>query len=278
MLSRSILAETTKCAAAGFRMDRSPLRDMEGIMAEFRAYMVWDVPIRAFHWINVLCVIGLSAVGLVILYAGDLGVSNNGKAALKTVHVWIGYVFAANLLWRFVGAFRGNRFARWGSFLPGGRGYAAAVSRYIAALRAGHAQQYLGHNPLGRISVAVLLLLLLTQVVTGLVLAGTDLFYPPIGHWIAQWVAAPGVDPASLLPYSPEMYDKTAWDSMRAFRKPFAVTHLYSFWVLVAVVALHIAAVVVTDIKEGGSIISAMFTGRKIVAGPPVDKDMAPPD
>jgi Ni/Fe-hydrogenase 1 B-type cytochrome subunit len=245
-------------------------------MAEFKSYTVWDAPTRSFHWINVLCIIGLSAVGFVILYAGDLGVPNNGKASLKTVHVWIGYVFAANLIWRFVWAFLGNRHARWGSFLPGGRGYPGALRSYLAALRSGHPQQYLGHNPLGRISVAVLLLLLLIQAVTGLVLAGTDLFYPPIGHWIAQWVAASGVDPASLLPYSPEMVDKTAWDSMRAFRKPFAVTHLYSFWTLVAVIAVHIAAVVITDMKEGGSIISAMFTGRKILTGPPADEDKAP--
>jgi Ni/Fe-hydrogenase 1 B-type cytochrome subunit len=245
-------------------------------MADFRSYTVWDAFTRWFHWINVLCVIGLSAVGLMILYAGDLGVANNGKASLKTVHMWIGYVFAANLIWRFVWAFLGNRFARWRSFLPGGRGYSEAVRSYIAALKAGHPQQYLGHNPLGRISVAVLLLLLLIQAVTGLVLAGTDLFYPPIGHWIAQWVAAPGVDPAFLVPYAPEMVDKSAWDSMRALRKPFAVTHLYTFWTLVAVIVVHVAAVILTDLKEGGSIISAMFTGRKIIAGRPADEDKAP--
>jgi len=247
-------------------------------MAELKSYTVWDAFTRWFHWINVLCVIGLSAVGLMILNAGDLGVSNNGKVSLKTVHLWIGYVFAANLIWRFVWAFLGNRYARWRSFLPAGRGYPQALRSYVAALRAGHPQPYLGHNPLGRISVAVLLLLLLIQVVTGLVLAGTDLFYPPIGHWIAQWVAAPGVDPASLRPYAPEMVDKIAWDSMRAFRKPFAVIHLYSFWTLVAVIVVHVAAVAITDLKEGGSIISAMFTGKKIIAGRPADEDKAPRD
>ncbi len=34
---------------------------------------------------------------------------------------------------------------------------------------------------------------------------------------------------------------------------------------------LHIAAVVVTELREGGSLISAMFTGRKLIAGTPVD-------
>jgi cytochrome b len=120
--------------------------------------------------------------------------------------------------------------------------------------------------------VAALFALILIQAVTGVVLAGTDLFYPPIGHWIAQWVAAPGVDPATLVPYSPDLYDKAAWDSMRAFRKPFALVHLYSFYVLAALVVLHVAAVVVTELKEGGSIVSAMFTGRKIISGTPADK------
>ena len=60
----------------------------------------------------------------------------------------------------------------------------------------------------------------MVQAVTGLVLAGTDLFYPPIGSWIASWVAAPGIDPATLVPYAPEMYDKAAYEAMRAFRNP----------------------------------------------------------
>jgi len=242
-------------------------------MSELKSYAVWDAGTRWFHWINALCVIALAAVGLVILYAGDLGVTNAGKASLKTVHVWIGYVLAINLLWRVAWAFLGNRYANWRSVLPGGKGYFNAVRSYVTAFIAGPPQQYLGHNPVGRLGVAVLFLLLATQVVTGLVLAGTDIFYPPFGHWIAQWVAAPGIAPGSLVPYAPEMYDTAAWESMRAFRKPYAVVHLYSFYTLAVVVALHVVSVIVTDLKEGGSIISAMFTGRKIISGRPMDGD-----
>jgi Ni/Fe-hydrogenase 1 B-type cytochrome subunit len=36
-------------------------------------------------------------------------------------------------------------------------------------------------------------------------------------------------------------------------------------------VVLHLAAVVVTEIHEGGSITSAMFTGRKILTRKPPD-------
>ena len=170
-------------------------------------------------------------------------------------------------------AFFGNRYAKWRAVLPGGNGYFHAVRSYIAAFIAGSPQHYLGHNPVGRLGVGILLLFLAIQAITGLVLAGTDLFYPPFGHWIAQWVAAPGIAPESLVPYAPAMYDASAHESMRAFRKPFGMIHEFSFYVLLVVVVTHIAAVIITELREGGSIISAMFTGRKIISGRPMDDD-----
>jgi Ni/Fe-hydrogenase b-type cytochrome subunit len=241
--------------------------------SQLRSYAVWDAGTRWFHWINAICVIALAVVGYLILNAKGLDVPNAGKTTLKTVHTWIGYVFVANLLWRIVWAFMGNRYAQWRAILPGGRGYLHALRSYVAAFLAGHPQHYLGHNPAGRIGVALLFALIIVQAVTGLVLAGTDIFYPPFGPWIAQWISAPGVDPSTLVPYSPQMYDATAYESMRALRKPFAVVHLYSFYALMVIVVLHVAAVVITEVREGGSIVSAMFTGRKIMSGRPEDAD-----
>src|SRR5512140_2385883 len=83
----------------------------------YQEYLAWDVPTRWFHWINALAVIGLIATGLVILNDGVLGLSASGKILLKSVHVSLGYVMAVNLLWRFVWAFFGNRYARWRSVL-----------------------------------------------------------------------------------------------------------------------------------------------------------------
>ena len=241
-------------------------------MNDLKTYSVWDSGVRWFHWINLLCMLGLIAVGVVILNANVLGVPSDGKILLKTVHVWIGYVFAVNLLWRLVWAFIGGSHARWRAILPGGRGYMNEVRSYIADFRAGRPRQYLGHNPLGRIAVTLLLLLLLSQAVTGLVLAGTDLFYPPIGAWIAGWVANSGVDPATLVPYAKEMYDEAAYEAMRAFRKPFITIHYYGFYVLLAFTVIHILAVVVTELREGGNLISAMFSGKKVLSEPPADR------
>jgi cytochrome b len=240
-------------------------------MGELKTYPAWDASVRWFHWINLLCMLGLIAIGVAILNAKALGVTDDGKVLLKTVHVWIGYVFALNLLWRLIWAFAGGPRARWRAILPGGPGYLSEVRQYIVALRSGRPRQYIGHNPLGRLAVAVLLLLLTVQAITGLVLAGTDLFYPPIGAWIAAWVAAPGVDPATLVPYAPEMYAKESYEAMRAFRKPFVTIHYYGFYTLLCVVLIHIIAVVVTELREGGNLVSAMFTGRKVLSEPPSD-------
>jgi cytochrome b len=108
-------------------------------------------------------------------------------------------------------------------------------------------------------------LLLVIQLATGLVIAGTDLFWPPFGHWFAQWVAAPGVDPAALQSGAADLIDKSSYQAMRAFRKPFVTVHEFAFYALVVVIMLHLFAVVVTELYEGGSITSAMFTGRKIL-------------
>lgn len=240
-------------------------------MPELKSYRVWDAHVRWFHWINLLCVLGLIAVGTAILNEKALGVTSDGKILLKTVHVWIGYVFVLNLLWRLVWAFIGGPTARWRAILPFGRDYLHQLRRFLAD-RAGPPRQYLGHTPPGRIAIFVLLVLLLVQAVTGLVLAGTDLFYPPLGSWIAGWVAAPGVDPATLVPYAPQMYDQASYESMRAFRKPYVTLHYYGFYALLAIVLLHVLAIVATELRAGGNLISAMFTGEKVLSGPPADR------
>lgn len=237
----------------------------------YQAYVVWDAPTRWFHWINALAVLCLIAVGLVLLNDDALGLSARGKTALKQIHVAFGYVMTVNLLWRFVWAFFGNRYARWRAVLPGGPGYWRALRGYAAAFLAGRPQQYVGHNPAARIGIGLMLCLLAIQAVTGLILAGTDLFWPPFGGWVAGWVAAAGVDPATVSPLAANTMDRTAYQAMRAFRHPVATIHVYAFYALAGVVLAHLLAVVVTELREGGSITSAMFTGRKILSRRPED-------
>lgn len=234
-------------------------------------YRVWDRTTRFFHWINVLCVVGLIAVGTMILYAGDLGIPNEGKIALKTVHVSIGYVFVANLLWRLVWGFIGGPYARWSKILPGGKGYGRSFTTYIKGFISRKPELYVGHNPVGRIAVTIILIGLLVQGSTGLILAGTDVYMPPFGQFFTEWVAGPDMDPSQVRPYAPETVNKQSYDEMRAFRGPIIKTHVTNYYVLLVLIFLHIAAVIVSDVREGGGIISAMFTGRKVLPGKPKD-------
>ena len=240
-------------------------------MTEYKEYMAWDAATRWFHWINALAVVGLIGTGLIILFDNALGLSASGKVTLKSVHASFGYVMALNLLWRFAWAFFGGRYARWRAIVPAGAGYLAALRAYTASFLSGEPQQYVGHNPLARIGVSLLFLLLLVQAVTGLVIAGTDLFWPPFGHWFATWVAAPGTRSCNIVPGAKELIDQASYDSMRAFRRPFVEVHETGFYALAVLIVLHLIGVVTTEIHEGGSITSAMFTGRKILSRRPPD-------
>ena len=77
------------------------------------------------------------------------------------------------------------------------------------------------------------------------------------------------------MPYAKEMYDETAYEAMRAFRKPFITVHYYGFYVLLAFAVIHILAVVMTELREGGNLISAMISGKKVLNGPPADQTKA---
>lgn len=231
----------------------------------------WDRVVRIFHWVNVVLILGLAAIGTVILNSKALGISNDGKILLKTIHVLIGYAFVTNLLVRLGWAFAGKSSSRWSSFIPVPKDFREAFGRQIPNLFKASGHDYDGHSPLGKISVTLLLLCMSLMAVTGLVLAGTDIYFPPLGHWVAQSIAAPGVDPASLVPYRPDLVDKTAYDAMRAWRAPFIEIHELTFYTLLFLVPAHVIGVIIAEISSRRGLVSAMISGRRCNKNP--DKD-----
>jgi Ni/Fe-hydrogenase 1 B-type cytochrome subunit len=100
---------------------------------------------------------------------------------------------------------------------------------------------------------------------------GTRLYFPPFGQTIKEWVVEDASKVEVLKPYSKENVNKERYAEMRAFRKPFITVHLYTFYILLIVIVLHVGAIVVTEIRERSGLISAMFTGRKVFPKTPVD-------
>jgi len=127
---------------------------------------VWDLPTRLFHWLLVLCVVGLVVTGYV------------GGGTMEW-HARIGYAVLALLLFRIVWGFIGGRWSRFASFLyaPG------SVKDYLAGR--GHPDHLVGHNPLGAASVFAMLLVLLAQVGTGLVGDDEISFTGPLNRFVS---------------------------------------------------------------------------------------------
>jgi Ni/Fe-hydrogenase 1 B-type cytochrome subunit len=226
---------------------------------------VWSRNIRLFHWLNVLSVLLLIIIGSIIYFSKDLGVSTDGKVLLKTIHVWIGYVFATNLIFRIILGFVGKRFERWGQTLP----FSKVFKKELADFKQDKNKVFKGHSPLGKLMVGAFMVSLSVQMVSGLVIAGTDIYYPPFGQYFANSIAQDKSQMTLIKPYSKENIDADAYKEMRSFRKPFITAHVYSFYILLLLIPLHILAVFFAERREKHSIVSAMIHGYKYL---PKDK------
>ena len=235
-------------------------------------YKAWDLPVRLFHWINVLCVITLSILGLIMLNKGAIGISGaEASIGLKTLHVLVGYVFATNLIVRIVWGFIGGRHSRWSRLLPG-KNFKQEFKDYRASAKTGQPQTFIGHTPKGRLSVLLLLLLLTVMLVTGFVRAGTDIYFPPLGYLFASHVAEEGVLPSQIKPYDKTGTNADKLAEVQAFKKPIGVIHVYTAYTLWFLILVHLIVVIRTDSAGEGTLISAMFSGKKHLPREPVDK------
>ena len=113
--------------------------------------LVWDLPLRMFHWMLALLV----TISIVSAHIG-------GNA--MQIHLRSGYTIVTLLLFRILWGFFGGTHARFAAFV---RGPAAAIA-HLKALRRANARRHLGHNPAGGWSVMLMLGVLLVQAGTGL--------------------------------------------------------------------------------------------------------------
>lgn len=173
---------------------------------------VWDIPTRVFHW-------ALAGLLLTSWLTGE-------NEAAAQVHRLSGEVIAGLIVFRVIWGFVGGEHARFAGFLKGPR----AVSDHLNHLMRGRAAPTLGHNPLGGVSVLLLLASVSFVVVTGLFSAGDE---GPGGPLVGRF----------------------GWD-LSALHEP-------AFRILQGLVALHLLGVVVTSIASRDNLAAAMITGFK---------------
>lgn len=240
--------------------------------SKIKVYKAWDLPTRVFHWVNFLCIITLSFLGLIMLNKGAIGISGNeARIGLKALHVSVGYIFAINLVFRIIWGFAGDRYAHWKTLLPG-KNFKSELKNYQASLATGKPQTFVGHNPKGRLAVLVMMTLLTIMMVTGMVRAGTDIYYPPFGKIAARYVAAEGVSIAQIKPYDKTGTEPDKLAELQAFKKPFGTIHVYAAYLLWLLIFVHLVAVIRADAGGEGTLISAMFSGKKYLPREPEDR------
>lgn len=116
-----------------------------------RRILVWDLPVRLFHWT------------LVLLVSFSYTTGKIGGVWMEW-HLRSGYAILALLVFRIAWGFAGSETARFPSFVRAPR----AGWEYLRARLGGHPPTVPGHNPLGGWAVVAMLLVLLLQATTGL--------------------------------------------------------------------------------------------------------------
>jgi len=142
--------------------NEAPL-EASGLTSTVRKVLVWDAPVRVFHWLMVLS------------FAGAYVTAESERWRL--LHATLGYTMAGLVAFRLVWGLVGTRHARFASFVRG----PSAVLRYLRSLVAGYPEHHAGHNPAG--AIAIVGLLGLTTVLTA---AGWATFNELGGEWIKE--------------------------------------------------------------------------------------------
>ena len=181
---------------------------------------VWDLPVRLFHWT------------LAILIVMAIVTQQIGGNAMEW-HFRIGYAVLTLVSFRIIWGLIGPRYARFSSFLHG----PSTIAGYIRGGKAALKANYLGHNPLGSLSVFALLGVVLAQAVSGLFANDDIASEGPLVKFISK-----------------EMSDNITW-----FHKEVSANLVY------LLVAMHVIAIAVYYFRKKQNLIKPMLTGDQEV-------------
>jgi cytochrome b len=145
-------------------------------------------------------------------------------------HIWCGYGLALLLVFRIVWAFHGSGFSRLSSFLYSPR----QAIEHLRGMARGRPAHYLGHNPAGAMMIYALIAVLAAMVVTGFIVEGGDLKQGPL---------------AGATSFA-------AGEIVRAL-------HQFLAYVLLALIAGHLAGVLAGSTVFRERLVGAMIDGRK---------------
>jgi Ni/Fe-hydrogenase 1 B-type cytochrome subunit len=209
---------------------------------------VWELPVRLFHWINVVCLLTLATTGFLI---GSPPALMNGAEAwaaywfgwVRFLHFAAAYLLLFNLVVRLYWAWVGNRYSRWTAYLPvtqhGWREVIGNIRVYVwLDPWPKHAQT--GHNPLQGFAYFAIVLLTVFQVVTG---------FGMYAAMSAAWIPAAF---AWVVPFMGGDMVVRQW-------------HHLALWAFVVFLIIHVYLVFLNDRQDRQGLFSSIMTGWKVV-------------
>jgi Ni/Fe-hydrogenase 1 B-type cytochrome subunit len=145
---------------------------------EYRRVYVWELPVRVYHWINAVCLVGLCVTGYLIgapiggTYAAE-AYQQYWFAWVRFIHFTCAYVYVFNFAARIYWGFVGNQYARWNAFFPLKRSQRQEIVDVIKAdvLETKlHGPISTGHNALAGLIYFFTFLAFVAQTITGFAL------------------------------------------------------------------------------------------------------------
>jgi Ni/Fe-hydrogenase 1 B-type cytochrome subunit len=202
---------------------------------------IWQVPVRATHWVTAGCIVVLSLTGGYIADPFLIPAGGSTMMTARLIHMVAAITLLASGLVRTWWLLAGNRFSRWSAFIPTSRVQATELFRqagFYMFLRR-EIPKVLGHNQLAAAAYLALFFLLLVETVTGFALDGLI-----------------GSEPGA-----------TAFGWLRELLGPQTIrlVHHLSMWAILAIALFHVYSTILVDHLERNGLVSSMFSGFKFV-------------
>ena len=134
--------------------------------------LVWDLPLRLFHWLLVASIVASYITAKLI---DD-----------RQWHFYVGYWTLGLLIFRILWGFLGPRHARFTNFVRS----PSAIWLYFKGLLKKGSSPSIGHNPVGGLMVLVMLVLMTLQAVTGLFTTDAVIWAGPYNPAVSENTAS----------------------------------------------------------------------------------------
>ena len=219
----------------------------------YKRVYVWELPVRIFHWVNVLCLTTLAITGFII--ANPPAIMSNAEASesfwfgtVRFIHFGTAYIFFFNMILRVYWAFVGNRFASWKAYFPRDRKmwrnlwHVLRVDIFLQNEKNPDIHNIsVGHNTMAALSYIVLFLIALVQVFTGfgLYASTSGWWLPKLFGWVVPFMGGDFI---------------------------VRTIHHSATWLFILFTLIHVYLVFYHDWLEGRGEVSSMFGGYKFVS------------